>query len=202
MKLFALAFPLVASLAFAQKQEGVRYPMKEAMIANFLQSTGITVTSSQVHLPMIVTAITPEPQLEIMAAQRVNKGEMRFELHCRGSAECLPFDALVDNADTPGFGRAVDIKSRPDGSVAEVGQGNKTGKKILYTKREDGTPIHVRVGARVMLLIEEGPMQIHVPAVAIDSGSAGEVVRVCLVNRKKVIRAQVIDRGVVSGVIE
>lgn len=201
MKLFALIYPLVAALAFAQTSAGSRYPMTEATIASFLRTNGFSVTLSQVHLPMVVTAITPEPQLEITAIQRVNKAEVRLELHCRGIGECLPFDALVDVGNMNPFVE-LDTKSRLHSSAAEAGSGSETGEKAAYARVVDRTAARVRVGASVVLLVEDGQMQIHLPAIAMDSGSAGDMVRVCTLNRKKVFRAQVVDSEVVKEVIE
>ena len=58
------------------------------------------------------------------------------------------------------------------------------------------------MGARAVLLIVDGRMRIHLPVIAMDSGSKGTRIRVCTLDRKKIFDALVVDGGTVQGAIE
>lgn len=202
MRLLALLLPVAASLASAQKVGGVCYPITSATVADSLRANGVGVNSSQVRLPMKLTASVPAPQFEIVATRRVNDQEIRLELRCHGIDVCLPFDALVGVADA----NAVTVKMQPlrpgGGSTRGAGPRSEIANDASRPDVKDGTAPQLRVGMQAVLVIEDGCMQIHFPVIAIDSGSLGSLVRVSTLDRKKTFRALVIGDGVVRGVIE
>ncbi|HEX5284314.1 MAG TPA: flagella basal body P-ring formation protein FlgA [Bryocella sp.] len=201
MKQLALVLTMAASLAFAQQRQEMHYPITEATVANLLRAKGTNVTSSQVHLPMQLTATTAEPRLEIVATHRVAEHELDLEVRCQAAGECLPFDALVDlkNANTIGEaaygGASSDISARHFSAhdVAELP--SLQGESIA-------SPDYLRVGARAVLVIVDGGMRIHLPVVAMDSGSKGTRIRVCTLDRKKIFDVVVVDGGTVQGAVE
>jgi Chaperone for flagella basal body P-ring formation len=197
MRTLVLLLPVAASLASANASGTVRYPITGPMVANFLQANGVNVTSAQVRLPMELTAATPDPQLEIVGTQTGRDGELRLELRCQRAGECLAFSALVYVGDE----KAIPVAKKPEHSSDKLASirslSGATGPAVLRSNSPG-----LRVGSQVVLLIEDGQMQIHLPVVAMDSGSSGGRVRVCTLNRKKVFQAVVVDAGVVRGVIE
>ncbi|HZQ43560.1 MAG TPA: flagella basal body P-ring formation protein FlgA [Acidobacteriaceae bacterium] len=202
MKPLALVLPIAASLAFAQQPRGMHYSITATAIANLLRANGTNVTSSQVHLPMELTAAIPEPHLEIVRTRRVTDHELDLEVHCQATSECLPFDALVDvndaNTITAGAhtGGSFDRPSRQAG-VEEVIESSS-----LPVESTASTSDQLRVGAHAVLVIVDGPMRIHLPVIAMDSGSKGTLIRVSTLDRKKIFHALVVDGATVQGTLQ
>jgi hypothetical protein len=202
MRMIALLLPIAASLACAENSGGVRYPITETVVANFLRANGISVTSSEVTLPMKLTATTSEPQLEIAATRRIHDGQLRLELRCRRVGECVAFDAILDVDDAKLIRGEMDSELPSSKSVSEENLGSTTRLATLRNDSVSHGTFHLRIGAQVVLVIEDAQMQIHLPVIAMDSGSIGSLVRVSTLDRKKVFRALVEDAGLVKGVIE
>ncbi|HEV2575606.1 MAG TPA: flagella basal body P-ring formation protein FlgA [Acidobacteriaceae bacterium] len=195
MKLLALTLPMAASLAFAQQHQAMHYPIIETTVANLLHADGTNVTSSQVHLPMQLAAATPDPHLEIVAARKVTEHELDLEVRCQAIRECLPFDALVDTNDANTI-TALDRSARQPSAHA-VPEKVSSPVEPIATMSD-----HLAAGAQVVLVIADGRMRIHLPAIAVDSGAKGTQIRVCTLDRKKIFHAVVVDGGTVQGVVE
>ena len=199
MRLIAVGLPIVATIGLGQSVQPTRYPITEASVAKLLQTSGVDVTSSYVHLPMKLTAKSSDPHLQIVATQRVMDGEVRLQLRCRVAGDCLPFDAIVDTGNRGAI--IADIKQRANSNYP-VPSSNHSTIAALGLRTVEGTQAFVRAGLRVLLVIQGGKMEIHLPVIAIDSGSKGTVVRVCSVDRKKTFRAMVVDSSTVRGLVE
>jgi hypothetical protein len=87
---------LLASVVIAQGLTGSRYPITEFDIAKELRRLGVSVDASQVHLPAYVSASIASPKLGIVAARALGAGQVRIELRCPTTEECLPFFASLD----------------------------------------------------------------------------------------------------------
>lgn len=201
MKSLVLVLPMAASLAFAQQRNGMDYPITQAAVASLLRANGANVDSSQVHLPMQLTATTAEPHLEIVATRRVAKHELDLEVHCQATAECLPFDALVDinDASTIGlgaYGGASSVESARQSSRHDVPE------QSSLPDESNASTDYLRVGGRVTLVMVDERMRIHLPVIAMDSGSKGTRIRVCTLDRKKIFDAFVVDSQTVQGAVK
>ena len=96
-----VAMLMLASAATAQGLIGSRYPISGADIAKALSAVGVSVEASQVRVSSYMSAAIDSPKLEIVTAKPMGYNQVRLELHCATTAECLPFFATVDvkNAD-------------------------------------------------------------------------------------------------------
>lgn len=201
MRPLALVLPMAASLAFAQQRKGMDYPITEAAVASLLRANGADVASSQVHLPMQLTATTAEPHLEIIATRRVANHEVDLEIHCQTAGECLPFDALVDIGAESKFAAGV-YAGVSSGRPAPQHSARDLPERPGLPDDSTASSESLRVGMHAVLVIVDGPMRIHLPVIAMDSGAKGTRIRVCTLDRKKIFDALVVDGGTVQGVIE
>lgn len=202
MKALALVLPIVASFAFAQQPQGMHYSITPAAIANLLHANGTNVASSQVHLPMQLTAAIPEPHLEIVRTRRVTEHELDLEIHCQATSECLPFDAVVDVNDA----NTMAAEARTGGSFGMFARQSSveetTEKPSLPAESTASSVDRLQVGTQAILVIIDGRMRIHLPVIAMDSGYKGTIIRVCTLDRKKIFQAIVVNDAMVQGAVQ
>ena len=185
----------LAGCAMAQGLNGSRYPITETDIAKELNVAGIDADASRVHLPVHMDAADASPKLEIVTAQPLRDRQLRLELRCSTTSECLPFLAMLDVDDANLVAAAIRLKiglantSRPQMAPRGVIQVDEDRPKL-------------KVGSRAVLDMRDGQMEIHLQVLAIDSGSIGQQVRVCTLDRKKVFQATVTGEGTVTGVMK
>lgn len=188
------ALLLMAATATAQETSGIRHQIAEADIARELSLIGLNVGLSQIHLSAYITSTTEEPRLEVATAESIGNGQVRLETKCSVAEECLPFFATVD------------VKE-PDAFVAEVKL--KTHEGIATSRHPRATieaaPINqarLTVGSPAVMVIRDGHIDIHLQVRAIDSGTVGQEVRVCTLDRKKVFRAIISSKNIVIGTVK
>lgn len=184
----------LASAAMGQNIGRTRYTISEADVVKELYSDGLTVETSQVHIPLQMNATITSPKLEIITAAPVGDKHVRLELRCPTVAECLPFFATVDINNASVI--ATEIRSKPDWAAAVSHQAPEPIGGDAMTRPQ------VRVGSHVVLKIRDGHLDIHLQVLAVDTGKIGQLVRVCTLDRKKMFRATVTGDGTVTGVME
>ena len=185
----------LAGCAMAQGLNGSRYPITERDIARELNVAGIDVDASRVHLPVRMDAADASPKLEIVTAQPLRDSQLRLELRCPTTSECLPFLAMLDVDDANLVSAAIRLK---------IGSANTSRQQMASRGgiQVDEDRPKLKVGSRAVLEMRDGHMEIHLPVLAIDSGSVGQQVRVCTLDRKKVFQATVAGEGTVTAVMK
>ena len=189
-----VAMLMLASAATAQGLIGSRYPISGADIAKALSAVGVSVEASQVRVSSYMSAAIDSPKLEIVTAKPMGYNQVRLELHCATTAECLPFFATVDvkNADLI----SAKLQSK---SVVATSTGHQAAGQIGAGLSSQA---RLRVGSHAVLTIRDGHLDIHLQVVVMDTGAIGQEVRVSTLDRKKVFHATVTGEATVTGVME
>ncbi len=159
-----------------------RYVVGASVVAAALTAEGLATSAEHLRLALPLSSTTPAPELHIAAAEARPDGSLRLRLTCSNSTECLPFFASVEGADNAAF----------------------LARFAAVTHRQ-ASPPHlpgVAVGAHVTLELADAQMRIHLPAVAIDTGSPGAEVRVASLDHKHTWRGIVVDAATVKGGVE
>lgn len=191
--LLTAASLLLANVVMAQGLAGSRYPISELDVAKELNVLGVSLDASQVHLPAHMSAAISSPKLEVVAAQSLGNNQVRIELRCPKTKECLPFFASLD------VNGANLVSAGIERTVAATAVSRETAVRI---GREPPSRPELRVGSHAVLTIRDGHLNIRLQVLAIDSGTMGQHVRVCTLDRKKVFRATVTGEDTVTGEIE
>lgn len=183
-----LAAVLVAGVftgSHGRAQTGTRlFPLNSDAVVAALRVAGVSITPSQVHLPVQITVNSPRPMLIVSGAELLADGRMRVRLVCNPAHECIPFFASID-----------------------LGQGNRALKAVasLSSSSHPDLPIStagrpaLRPGEHTVLLMEDDHMRIALPVISIDSGAIGSEVRVSSLDRKRVYRGVVLSSQAVQG---
>jgi hypothetical protein len=202
--LVQLAMMLLLTRPFWAQAAAVRNQISLFAVANLLNERGLHVEASQVHLPARLVARSASPVLKIVSAQALGKDEMLIGVRCEAAGDCLPFNATVEVASGEALsalkgslGRAAADKSKIAGRLMQQssGSGSSSGSQMF-------APAKVNAGSQVALVIRDGRMQIHLPAIAIDSGSTGARVRVRTIAPQKTFYGVVADPTTVLGVAQ
>ncbi len=156
-----------------------------ATVAAALAEAGLPVAESRLHLPGVLTARNPAPQLKIAAAEQRANGSLEVRFTCRDSVECMPFFVAVD---------AADDRTVLAGFAAHVLRDHATPTRVSVSG--------IAIGARVMLQLTDAQMRIQMPVVAIDTGAPGAEVRVASLDRKNTWRGVVVDATTVRGGVQ
>jgi hypothetical protein len=193
-RVLAAALIVTADAALAQGSGDPRYPITENDIAKALNSVGLHVDTSQVLLPIQMNSAIAEPKLEIAKAKSLGDRQIRLELRCHVTSECLPFLVTVNVNDSDSFL----VESRSKIGLANAA-GHPTATKAATVPAS--TP-QLKVGSRAVMEMRDGHLDIHLQVLAIDAGSIGQQVRVCTLDRKKIFHATVTAEGTVTGAIQ
>jgi hypothetical protein len=188
------ALLVLANAAIARGLSGTRYPISESDIAKELGVVGVSVDASQVHIPAHMSAVISSPKLQIITAQPLGDNTVRIELRCSTADECLPFFASLDVKDADLVSAEIQMKMVSAAAASHQAAVRVGGESVSRPQ--------LRVGSHAVLIIRDGRLNIHLRVLAIDSGSTGQQVRVCTLDRKKVFHATVTGEGTVTGGIE
>lgn len=197
-RLFAIsmvaALTVLANAAMALALTDSRYPISELSIAKELGVVGVSVDTSEIHLSASISARNVSPKLEIVRVQPLGVGQVRIELRCSSVEECLPFFATVDVKDANLVTAKIQSKTAST-TAADL-------HAAARISGESASRAQLRVGSHALLIMRDGHLNIHLQVLAIDTGTIGQQVRVCTLDRRKVFRATVIGEGTVAGEIE
>lgn len=169
-------------LATAQSRSALT---REQVVAAARQ-TGVALSLEQVSLTAGLTASGPSTSLQIEGVEEEGSLKLRLRLRCTGEASCFPFLSTISFPDVP------------SAHLAE---------KIFRSSFSPSLPtrttavVTVRPGQRMHLLLQSTHMQISLPVISIDAGSAGSEVRVSSLDRKQLFRGVVSDGTTVQAVL-
>jgi hypothetical protein len=172
--LSVLAVPTVAA---AQRQA-----ITAAQVAAAMNAAGMKVSPQQVMLLADVTARTGSPGLQVESMERWGDDRIKVRLNCSDRSACLPF--------------FVAIRSSPQSTLLPVAAMQRS-SAAMSPPRTDVSPIVVRSGAPVILLLDGGRIHIRLSVVCLESGAAGQTIRVASKDHHQTYTAVVVDGSTV-----
>jgi hypothetical protein len=154
------------------------YSISPLAVAATISGMGVAVSPDQISFPSGVVATTQAPQLKVRSVEKLNDARFLVRLECASSDECLPF--------------LVNIRAG-QGSGDQIAALNGAS-----SVSHPGTPV-VRSGSTVMLMLDSDHMQIRIPAICLQGGAPGQLIRVSDTNHRLIYAAQVVDAATVKG---
>jgi hypothetical protein len=177
-----LVWMTVVLVAFSAHAVSAHHPISVEQVVSALNSSGLSVTSSQVMLPGPVVAVTSTPVLNIRSIHPMSDRSTVVRLECEDSSECLPFDVRL-------------LPDKQRNQVISVGMPGL----LAGGNRSSRSPILVRPGMQAVLLLEGQHMQIRIRVVCIENGSLGDTVRARGNGNRQIYTAEVVDTAVLRG---
>ncbi len=169
----------VACAATITATNSQRTVVSREQIADAMRSAGYDTSASQLQLLSNVTSLAGTT-IRVAKVTRESADTVLAELNC-GKRQCLPFYVLVHDADIACS--AVEPFPRTAG-------GNSSEAHPLISR-----------GKAVTLIITTEDLRIVLPAVSMESGMQGQIIKVASPDRKRIYRAEVISRTTVRSTL-
>ena len=152
-------------------------------IVEALHNAGVEGDAGEIEFVGSVPVSDTDAVLRVTGFRTLNAGTVWVRLVCRRAQDCLPFFILFHPAEK---GIVPSFSVLPD---------SKTQRASIQKTR---SPSLVRAGSRATLLLKSGPASIRTSVICLDSGERGASIRVRNLATKRVLAAQVVDRGLVE----
>ena len=152
-------------------------------IVEALHNAGVKANAGEIEFVGSVPASDTDAVLRVTGFRTLSTGTIWVRLVCRRPQDCLPFFILLHPAEK---GIVPSLSVLPD---------SKTQSASIQKAR---TPCLVRAGSRATLLLKSGPASIRTSVICLESGERGASIRVRNLATKRVLAAQVVDRGLVE----
>ena len=197
---------LAVSVANAQ-QLRPRYPVTSAQIVSAMQNREMSTSNVQVRLPGPITSLVADPALEIQSVSQINSHEMRLRVACLERTDCLPFFVVVTSADGQGSS-SLPVKSAPQPvstehsaplvkSASEALPPHEVSSKSITS----GEPPILRSGAPATLGFDGERLHVRVGVICLQSGAAGDKIRVTTRDHKQIYVAEIVDPTLLKGTL-
>ena len=147
-----------------------------------LREAGIKATPSEIEFVGIVPASDSAAAVRVTGWRKWTADTVWVRLMCRRPQDCLPFFILL-HPSTAGTAPALSLQAADSAAV-------------LAGKRR--VPALVQAGSPAILLMRSGAANIRTSVICLDSGDRGSRIRVRNVVTKRILAAQIVDRGLVQ----
>jgi len=179
LPIIAVAGALVTAANAAE-----HYVISVDCVTAAISRAGVDVSPDQVAFLTGAVATKQAPELRLRSVQKLDNDRLLARMECVVDQECLPFFVHIQvgqggNAQIAAISRVV----TSSGATGQPGAG----------------PVVVHSGSRVVLMLDGDHVHIRIPAICLQSGTAGQVIRVSDTNRRLIYSAQVVDASAVKG---
>jgi hypothetical protein len=147
-----------------------------------MNAAGMKVSPQQVMLLADVTARTSTPGLQVQSMERWGDARIKVRLNCSDPSACLPF--------------IVAVRWSPQSALLPVAATQRS-PFAMPPSRPDASPMVVRSGTPVILLLDGGRVHIRLSVVCLESGAAGQTIRVASKDHRQTYTAVVVDGSTV-----
>ena len=179
-----LTFLLLAGYAVA-RPVNARYSISPSSVGVALSNAGVQVNESQIEFLSSVSSASEHVQLKLVSLAKLNDDALKAHLRCESNSECLPFYVVLRHLN------AVNLPTRFSAN---------TGNPKAHPVKKQGERV-VRGGQAATMIYETKDIRIVLPIVCLQNGRRGERIRVASPDRKKIYLAEVVDNGLVKGIL-
>jgi hypothetical protein len=152
-------------------------------VVDALHAAGLHATSQEVEFVGSVSSSDPAVAVRVTGWKKLNAGTVWVRLMCRRAQDCLPFFILLHSSDQAGI---PSFSPAPDSEIRSA------------PSKRTHAPALIRAGSRATLLLESGQSRIRTSVICLDSGERGSRIRVRNLATKRIIAAEIVDRGLVQ----
>ena len=175
---------VVACAAVTAADAAERYAISADTVAATISRVGVEVSPEQITFLADVVATKPTPVLKVRSVEKLGSERLAVRMECVNSDECLPF--------------FVHIQGRQE-SDAQIAAISNSGPSLWHAAQQGAGSVVVHSGSHVTLMLDGDHIHIRIPAICMQSGASGQMIRVTDTNRRLIYAAQVIDASAVKG---
>jgi len=186
MKRYKLILPFiaVAGALVAAASAAERYVISADCVAATISRAGVEVSPGQIAFLAGAVATRPAPVLKLRSVQKLDNDRLLARMECVNDQECLPFFVHIQIG---------------QGGDAQISAISKAVSSPQPAAAPGAGPVVVHSGTRVTLMLDGDHVHIRIPAVCLQSGAPGQVIRVSDANHRLIYSAQVVDAAAVKG---
>jgi hypothetical protein len=174
---------------WGQAQPLQRFALTVSQVAQTLSVSGVQIAAQQVSLPAKVVATRPNPELDVLSVEPLrdqsagtrDETSSLVKMACHQQGACLPFYAIVRWPEGSA-GRAADLFNA---------SGSKASKPQVA--------VIMRAGTHATLVMDDGRSHIQIAVMSLESGKAGQRVRVASLDHKLFYQAVVVSANLLKG---
>jgi len=181
-----------ANYPIADAQEsGSRHGITSTEIASAMESRQLPTKDARISLAAPITALSQHPQLEIQSMQLVSAHEIRLRVGCRNRAECLSFFATATYPESVNPGVVETKLEVPEHTKPAIKADKQSADVLREAVLRSGSPVLLEMdGERVHILLQ---------VICLESGSAGDRIRVSTRDHKQQYVAEIVTSTLVKG---
>ena len=165
---------LTALASGAPVRQSDRVAVSREQVADAMQAAGFEITADHLQLLTDVTSI-PGASLRVAKVTTQSPGTALAQLNCTARG-CLPFYVLVHDA--------------------QIAAASSVTVRVSNREKAQSHPL-IKRGKRVTLLIEDSDLRIVLPAISLEPGAQGQVIKVSSPDRKRNYKAEVMSATLV-----
>ncbi len=154
-------------------------------VAAAISSAGMNVSPDQVTLLSEIVATSGSPTLRVQSIVPWGERRMRVRLDCITREECLPF--------------YVSVRSKAESGAMTVIASSDQQSSIIARTSDKPSVSSIRAGSRATLLLDRGHVHIRLSVICLESGSAGQKIRVESKDPRQTFVADVVDGRTLRG---
>jgi hypothetical protein len=191
----AAACAFLCAGAASPQQGNARFALRPAQVELAMERIQLPTRRVQVKLAAAVTSSSADTRLEIKSVTLISPREMRLRIVCSDVSECLPFFALAT------YPESIDTAKLPlqlADKAAGVEQAVHDAKKVETSASAASTPV-MRSGSPATLDLDSNKVHVSIAVVCLESGAAGDKVRVATRDHKLVYVAEVVNSKLLKG---
>jgi hypothetical protein len=156
----------------------VQNPFSQARVADALTQSGLQTAPDQIQFLFVAGSAHRNARLHVVSTAKWIDGTRKAHLRCENSSECLPFYVIVRSK-----------TGLPSGASHALDQTEIVMAPVLHG------------GQPTTLFLQSQTVQITLPVVCLQSGRPGEHIRVASLDRKRTYEVEVLESGLVRGVL-
>jgi len=197
----------LSSAAVAQSAPQ-RSPIDQSQIAAAMGRAMLRAEGEAVSFATPMTASVANATIEVDSVSSIKPHSIRLRLVCSDRSECLPFFATATYPDSVDVAKLVSGRTRPAGARVDADAGHgalqspSTGASELshvgQAPVSEGSPI-LRAGAPATLELDAERIHIRIEVICLQSGAAGNRIRVASRDRKQTYVAEVVAPALLKG---
>lgn len=167
---------VLATSAFAQAD---RLALRAQQVVDAMQAYGLKASPGQIEFLAQVTAASGG-SLRVLSVSKSAGNATIVRLRCGSLSDCKPFYALAHGVVTK----------------------TKRAENLAHSSATPKSPVIMRQGQLVSLLMESTNFRITILAICLDNGRTGDVIRLRSVDRKRIYTGRVVDNKTVRGTVQ
>lgn len=187
-----------ASLAAKADEARHRAPVMPAEIVKTMEERQMPTRGVQVRLAAAITAAVQKPRLEIETVMPVSPRELRMRMACSDRSQCLPFFAI---ATYPEDVNPATLAIKPEHlvSVGDHPEPAAHAPSVSSGAAGQGVAPMLRSGSPATLGFDAERVHVRIAVICLESGGAGDKIRVTTRDRKQVYVAEIVAPTLLKG---